>query len=155
MPTEWAVRLFITFAMDMHKKDKMEINIQVILLLLLVGLLAGMMSGFVGIGGGVVMVPAMVYLLGFSQLQAQGTSLAVLVMPVGILAVMNYYKAGQMEVSAALVIAIGFVVGGFFGSKYALKLPEHKVKFVFALLMLYVVGKMLYTSGMKWWAEVH
>jgi uncharacterized membrane protein YfcA len=155
MPPEWAVRLFITFAMDMHKKDKMEINIQVILLLLLVGLLAGMMSGFVGIGGGVVMVPAMVYLLGFSQLQAQGTSLAVLVMPVGILAVMNYYKAGQMEVSAALVIAIGFVVGGFFGSKYALKLPEHKVKFVFALLMLYVVGKMLYTSGMKWWAEVH
>lgn len=131
----------------------MEINIQVVLLLLLVGLLAGMMSGFVGIGGGVVMVPALVYLLGFSQLQAQGTSLAVLVMPVGILAVMNYYKAGQMDVTAALVIAIGFVVGGFFGSKYALKLPEHKVKFVFALLMLYVVGKMLYTSGMKWWAE--
>jgi uncharacterized protein len=137
----------------MHKKNKMEINIQVVLLLLLVGLLAGMMSGFVGIGGGVVMVPALVYLLGFSQLQAQGTSLAVLVMPVGILAVMNYYKAGQMDVTAALVIAIGFVVGGFFGSKYALKLPEHKVKFVFALLMLYVVGKMLYTSGMKWWAE--
>lgn len=131
----------------------MEISLQTILILVIIGLAAGLMSGFVGIGGGIVMVPIMVYGLGFSQMQAQGTSLAVLAMPVGILAVMNYYKAGEMSVPAALLIACGFIIGGYFGSKYALKLPEHKVKFVFALLMIVIMGKMLISSGMKWFGS--
>lgn len=131
----------------------MEISVQMILLLVAVGLAAGLMSGFVGIGGGVIMVPVLYYGLGFSQMSAQGTSLAVLAMPVGILAVMNYYKAGEVSIPAALLIACGFVVGGYFGSKYALKLPEHKVKFIFALIMIIVMVRMLYSSGMKWFGS--
>jgi len=129
---------------------KMEFTTQTVLLLILVGLLAGLLSGFVGVGGGMVIVPALVYMLGFSQLQAQGTSLAVLLLPVGILAVWNYHKSGNIDISVALVIAATFVLGGYFGSKFALKLPEHKVKFIFGLFMLYVAIRMLYSSGIRW-----
>jgi len=128
----------------------MEFTTQTVLLLILVGLLAGLLSGFVGVGGGMVIVPALVYMLGFSQLQAQGTSLAVLLLPVGILAVWNYHKSGNIDISVALVIAATFVLGGYFGSKFALKLPEHKVKFIFGLFMLYVAIRMLYSSGIRW-----
>jgi len=131
----------------------MEFTIQTIVLLALVGLVAGLMSGFVGIGGGVVIVPGLVYILGFSQMQAQGTSLGVLLLPVGILAVWNYHKADNIHISAALIIAVAFVVGGYFGSKYALRLPEHKVKFIFGLFMLYVAARLLLGSGMKWFGS--
>ena len=122
-------------------------------MLVLVGFLAGMLSGFVGVGGGIIIVPALVFILGMTQLQAQGTSLAVMLLPVGIFAVMNYYKAGNIQTSAALIIAATFVVGAYFGSKYALRLPEHKVKFVFGFFMLYVAIKMVYSSGMKWFGS--
>ncbi len=131
----------------------MEFTTQTVLLLILIGLLAGLLSGFVGVGGGMIIVPALVYVLGFSQMQAQGTSLSVLLLPVGILAVWNYHKSGNIDISVALVIAAAFVVGGFFGSKYALKLPEHKVKFFFGLFMLYVAFRMLYTSGIRWFGS--
>jgi uncharacterized protein len=129
---------------------KMEFGIQTLLLLALIGLAAGVMSGFVGIGGGLIIVPGLIYVLGFTQLQAQGTSLAVLLLPVGILAVWNYHRAGNIHAAAALTIAAFFVVGGYFGSKYALRLPEYKVKFVFGLFMLYVAVRMLYFSGVRW-----
>ena len=128
---------------------KMELSIAQLLLLLLVGLLAGALSGFVGVGGGIIIVPAMVYLLGMTQMQGQGISLAVLMLPVGVLGVMNYYKAGHIQFNYAFIIAAGFVVGSYFGSKYALKLPEHKVKFIFGLLLLYIAGQMLWKSGAK------
>lgn len=127
----------------------MELTIAQLLLLLLIGLLAGALSGFVGVGGGVIIVPAMVYLLGMTQMQGQGISLAVLMLPVGVLGVMNYYKAGHVNFNFAFVIAAGFVVGSYFGSKYALKLPEHKVKFIFGLFLLYIAGQMLWKSGSK------
>ncbi|MBX7051186.1 MAG: TSUP family transporter [Flavobacteriales bacterium] len=127
----------------------MELSIAQLLLLLLVGLLAGALSGFVGVGGGIIIVPAMVYLLGMTQMQGQGISLAVLMLPVGVLGVMNYYKAGHIQFNYAFIIAAGFVVGSYFGSKYALKLPEHKVKFIFGLLLLYIAGQMLWKSGAK------
>lgn len=127
----------------------MELTIAQLLLLLLIGLLAGALSGFVGVGGGVIIVPAMVYLLGMTQMQGQGVSLAVLMLPVGVLGVMNYYKAGHVNFNFAFVIAAGFVVGSYFGSKYALKLPEHKVKFIFGLFLLYIAGQMLWKSGSK------
>ncbi|MBL0316621.1 MAG: sulfite exporter TauE/SafE family protein [Flavobacteriales bacterium] len=127
----------------------MELTIAQLLLLLLIGLLAGALSGFVGVGGGVIIVPAMVYLLGMTQMQGQGISLAVLMLPVGVLGVMNYYKAGHVNFNYAFVIAAGFVVGSYFGSKYALKLPEHKVKFIFGLFLLYIAGQMLWKSGSK------
>lgn len=103
-----------------------------------IGIAAGYLSGFVGIGGGIVMVPAMVYFLGLSQHTAQGTSLAVLSIPVGILGVINYYQKGHVQLPYAAVIAVCFVVGSYFGSKYALKLDASMVRRVFGVLMLIV-----------------
>jgi len=123
-------------------------TIQTIFLLILIGLFAGMMSGFIGIGGGVVMVPALVYLMGLSQHEAQGTSLILMLPPIGILAVMNYYKAGQLNIWYGVVIAFAFVIGGYFGSKIALKMSPSKVKLIFGVLMLYIAVKMIY-SGLK------
>lgn len=132
---------------------KMDISISHLIILVIVGLMAGALSGFVGVGGGIIIVPAMIYFLNVPQLQAQGISLAVLLMPVGAFGVWNYYKAGHVDFRFALVIAAGFVVGSYFGSRYALKLPEHKIKFIFGLLLLYVAGQMLWKSGSKWFSE--
>lgn len=123
-------------------------TIQTILILLAIGLIAGAMSGFVGIGGGVIMVPALIYILGMSQHEAQGTSLFLMLPPIGILAVMNYWKADSLNWKYGLIIALAFVVGGYFGSKLALKLSPALVKVIFGILMLYISVKMIY-SGYK------
>ncbi len=123
-------------------------TIQTIILLVLIGIFAGAMSGFIGIGGGVVMVPALVYIMGLSQHEAQGTSLILMLPPIGILAVMNYYKAGKLNINYGIIIAIAFVIGGYFGSKLALKMSPSKVKLIFGVLMLYIAGKMIF-SGIK------
>ncbi len=128
----------------------MDLSFSTILILILIGVCAGLLSGFVGVGGGMIIVPGLIYLLGKGQLEAQGTSLAVIMLPVGILGVMNYYKAGNVNINYALVIAIAFVVGSYFGSKYALKVPEHKIKVIFGVFLLYVAIRMLHSGGMKW-----
>ncbi len=115
---------------------------QTILILVIIGLLAGILSGFVGVGGGIILVPALV-LFGMSQYDAQGTSLALLLAPVGVFAVMNYYKAGHVKVNTALILSLGFVVGAYFGSKLSLKIPEDIVKKVFAAFMIVVAVKLL------------
>ncbi|MCB0789462.1 MAG: sulfite exporter TauE/SafE family protein, partial [Flavobacteriales bacterium] len=89
-------------------------SLTTLLLLVIIGLLAGVLSGFVGVGGGLIIVPALVYIMGLSQHEAQGTSLGVLLLPVGILAVMNYYRSGQLDIRYALIIAAAFVAGGYF-----------------------------------------
>lgn len=132
----------------------MDFSTSQILILILVGLLAGALSGFVGVGGGIIVVPAMIYFMNMNQMQAQGISLALLMLPVGILGVMNYYKAGHIQFSYVVLLAVGFIVGNYFGSKYAMRLPEHKIKFMFALLMLYVAVHMLWKSGSKWISEL-
>jgi uncharacterized membrane protein YfcA len=113
-------------------------SITTILILVLIGLFAGILSGFVGVGGGVVIVPALVFFLGIIQHQAQGTSLFVLAMPVVILALMNYAKSNNVNWTYGAVIAATFVIGGYFGSKLSLKLSPGIVKFVFGLIMTYV-----------------
>lgn len=132
----------------------MDFSTSQLIILVLIGLIAGTLSGFVGIGGGVLIVPALVYFLHLTQMQAQGVTLAVLVMPVGILGVMNYYKGGNVNFNFALIIAIGFVIGSYFGSKYAHRLPDYKVKFIFAVFILYVAIKMLWDSGVKWFGAI-
>lgn len=113
-----------------------------LLMLVLIGLLAGMLSGLVGIGGGIIMVPLLL-LLGFSQHQAQGTSLAVLVVPVTAVAVYNYYKEGFIDWKFAAIIAVFFVVGGYFGSKLAISIDQKMLKKIFGVVLLLVAGKMI------------
>lgn len=123
-------------------------NIGTLLILIAIGILAGMLGGFVGVGGGLIVVPALMYFLGVNQIDAQGTSLAMMLPPIGILAVWNYHKSGNVNFTYAMIIAISFIVGGYFGSKIALKIPVNKVKLIFGLLMLYTSIRMIY-SGMK------
>ena len=133
----------------------MDFSVTQLLILVLVGLLAGALSGFVGVGGGIIIVPAMIYFMNMNQMQAQGVSLALLMLPVGILGVMNYYKAGHIQFNYVLILAVGFVLGNYFGSKYAMKVPEHKIKFFFSLLMLFVAFQMLWKSGSKWLSQLY
>ncbi len=119
---------------------------QTIYILIVIGILAGILSGFVGVGGGVVIVPALVYVLGMSQHEAQGTSLFILLLPIGVLAVMNYYKSGNLNWKFGLIVAAAFVIGGYVGSKLALKLSEGVVKLIFGIVMAYVSYRMI-TSG--------
>ena len=114
-----------------------------IIILLCIGLFAGMLSGFVGVGGGIIMVPALVYFLSMSQLQAQGTSLAVLLLPVGVLAVYNYHKQGLVDVQAAIIIALTFLVGDFIGSKINISIKKESVKKIFGAILLLVAIKMI------------
>jgi uncharacterized membrane protein YfcA len=114
-----------------------------ILILLVVGLAAGMLSGMVGVGGGIIIVPALVYFLGFTQHAAQGTTLFMFLFPIGILGVMNYYKAGNVDWKAALFICTTFVAGSYFGSKLAISLDQVTVKRIFGGLILVMGIKML------------
>jgi uncharacterized membrane protein YfcA len=116
---------------------------QLIIILVIIGLAAGMLSGLVGVGGGIIIVPALVFFLGFSQHEAQGTSLGLLLLPVGILAVMNYYNKGYIDVKVVLVMCLAFVVGGWLGSKLALSLSQEVIKKVFAIVLFYTAFKML------------
>ncbi len=118
-------------------------------LLILIGLMAGFLSGLIGIGGGVIIVPALVILLGFSQKLAQGTSLGILLLPVGILAVIQYYKQGYLNVNYVAIVATTFVIGGFLGSKLALSLSDEKMKKIFAIIMLLIAIKMLFFDTSK------
>jgi hypothetical protein len=115
-----------------------------IIIIILTGLAAGILGGMVGIGGGIIIVPALVYFLAFSQHQAQGTSLALMLFPVGILGVINYYKKGYVDFRYAGLLAIGFVLGSYLGSKFSLSLPQLTVKKIFAVIMLLVALKMLF-----------
>lgn len=118
----------------------------IVITLILIGFLAGGLSGFVGIGGGVVIVPALVYVMGLSQHEAQGTSLLLMLPPIGILAVMNYYKAGHINWAYGIIIAAAFVAGGYFGSKLSLKLSPGLVKLSFGIMMAYVSFMMIWSG---------
>jgi uncharacterized membrane protein YfcA len=119
-------------------------TIQTIVLLVVVGLLAGILSGLVGLGGGVIIVPALVFLLGFSQHQATGTSLGILLLPAGIFAVINYYQKGLIDVRVVLLIFVGFLAGGWLGSKISLSINETLLKKIFAVVLLLIAGKVLF-----------
>ncbi len=118
-------------------------TLQIIVSLILIGILAGVLSGLVGVGGGIIMVPLLILFFGFNQHQAQGTSLAVLAVPVTAVAVFTYYKEGQINIKYAAVIAVFFVVGSIFGSKLALTLDQNILKKIFAIVLLVIAGKML------------
>lgn len=127
----------------MTPQPKTIMNPQIIITLVIIGLASGMLSGLVGVGGGIIIVPALVFFLGFSQLQAQGTSLGLLLLPVGILAVMNYYQKGHIDLKVVGIMSVAFVLGGYLGSKIALVISEALIKKIFAVLLFYTAIKML------------
>lgn len=121
-------------------------DIQTLIILLLVGFFAGFASGMVGIGGGVVIVPALVYFLSLSQHQAQGVSIGMLLMPVGFLAAYNYYKQGNLNFQYSLIIGLTFIGGAWAGSKLSLSLTGDSMKKIFAAVMLLLSLKMLFSK---------
>lgn len=124
-------------------------DIQTILIIIMVGVAAGMLSGLVGVGGGIIIVPSLVYFIGFSQKTAQGTSLGLILLPVGILGVLQYYKQGHLDVKVVCILAIGFLAGSYFGSKIALSISQETLKKVFAVLMILIAVKMLFLDKPK------
>jgi uncharacterized protein len=128
---------------------KTTMDIQTMLIIILVGIAAGVLGGLVGVGGGIIIVPALVYFIGFSQKTAQGTSLGLIMLPVGILGVLQYYKQGHVDFRVVGILAIGFLLGSYFGSKVALSLPQETIKKIFAVLMIIIAIKMLFFDKEK------
>lgn len=128
-----------------QKKDIIPIKMSTILFLVCIGLLAGFLSGILGIGGGIVMVPLLL-VIGFTQHQAQGISLAAMLPPVTLLAVLQYSKAGHVDWKIALVISATFIIGGLFGSKLAVVINEQLLKRIFGILMLIISIKMIFSK---------
>jgi uncharacterized membrane protein YfcA len=122
-----------------------------LLTLLLIGVAAGLLSGFIGIGGGLLIVPALMYFTGLSQMAAQGTSLALMLPPIGALAVMNYWKAGEVDIRAAAVMVVAFMIGGHFGSRIALAMDPLKVRLAFGTVMLFVAVRMIIQTSRELW----
>jgi len=112
--------------------------------LVVIGLLAGFLSGTMGVGGSVVMIPLLILWLGFSQHEAQGTSLAVLSVPVTLLAAFNYYKEGHVNWKFATIMAVTFIVGGYLGSKFAISINQTLLKKIFGSVLLLVALKMIF-----------
>ena len=119
-------------------------NMSTILLLIIIGLAAGILSGFIGLGGAIIIIPALVLFMGMSQYMAQGTSLAVMLPPIGLLAAWNYWKAGELNLKYAMIIAAAFLIGGYIGSKYALTVSENTLRKVFAAALFLVAMNMFF-----------
>ncbi len=117
-----------------------------IFLYLLLGLVAGILSGLIGIGGGVIIIPALVFLFGLSQHQAQGTTLALMVPPIGLLAAWTYYKQGFVDLKIAIFICMGFFLGGLLGAKLATGLSNAALEKVFGIVLLLVALKMIFAK---------
>ncbi len=112
---------------------------------LILGAIIGVISGLIGIGGGAFLIPALVYFYGMSQITAQGTSIATLLLPIGIFAFWSYYKAGHVDIKIATLVAIGFAVGGWFGGRYAQHIPDVILRRSFAALLVLIAAKLAFS----------
>lgn len=135
-------------------KNKKNMDAQTILILIATGIAAGMLGGLVGVGGGIVIVPALVYFLGFNQHTAQGTSLGLIMLPVGILGFLQYYHTCKnnghpIDFKVIGILAAGFIAGSYFGSKISLGLSVETVKKIFAILLIFIAIKMLFLDKPK------
>jgi hypothetical protein len=119
-------------------------SVSTLLIIIVIGIVTGVTAGMLGIGGAIIMIPALVFFLGFSQHMAVGTSLAVMLPPIGILAAYNFWKAGQVDLKVAIILAVAFIVGSYFGSKLALHIPQAALKKIFGVLLLLVAARMLF-----------
>ena len=113
---------------------------------IILGLIAGVFSGFLGIGGGTILIPAFVFLLGMTQLEAQGTTLALMVPPIGLLAAMRYYYNGNVKIPVAVFVCLGFFLGGLIGAHFVQKVPDLMLKRIFGVFLLIVALRMIITK---------
>ena len=118
----------------------------VVILSLIIGLVAGLFSGLLGIGGGLIMVPAFIYIFKMTQQSAQGTTLALMVLPVGLLAAITYYRAGHVNLTVALLVALGFFFGGLIGANAALSIPNEILRKIFAVALIITAVHLLLTK---------
>ena len=116
------------------------------LVLVIIGLAAGFLGGMIGLGGAIILIPALVMFLAMDQRMAQGTTMAIMLPPIGIFAAFNYYKAGYVNIKYALVIAVVFMIGGYLGSKVALNIPVSVLKRIFAVVLVLIAAKMVFTK---------
>jgi uncharacterized membrane protein YfcA len=130
----------------MKQEQTKPMDVTTIITLMIIGIFAGFASGMVGIGGGVVIVPALVFFLAMSQHQAQGVSIGMMLMPVGFLAAYNYYKSGNFNFKYSVIIGLTFVVGAYFGSKVSLTIDQVLMKRIFGVIMLILAIKMIMTK---------
>jgi len=110
---------------------------------LLLGLVAGTFSGLIGIGGAIIIIPVLVLLFGLSQHMAQGTTLALMVPPIGLLAAWTYYKAGSVDIKIAGLICLGFFLGGLIGARYATQIPDDILRKIFGVVLLVAAIRMI------------
>lgn len=115
-----------------------------IIILVIIGIAAGIFSGLIGVGGGLIMIPLFVLFIGLNQHEAQGLSLAVMLPPVTLLAALNYHQAGAINWKMALIVSSFFIIGGYFGSKFALKIDQQILRKVFGIVILIVALKMIF-----------
>jgi uncharacterized membrane protein YfcA len=111
-------------------------ELQNVVLIAVIGAAAGLLGGLLGLGGAIIIIPALVMLLGYSQQMAQGTALIMMVLPVGALAAFQYYQKGFVDVKTALIMAVFFFVGGYFGANFATSIPQDVLKKVFAVVLV-------------------
>lgn len=119
-------------------------DIQNTLIIALIGIVSGLLGGMLGLGGAIIIIPAMVMFLGYSQQMAQGTALMMMVLPVGALAAFQYYQKGFVDIKASLIMALFFVGGSYFGAKFATDIPQLLLKRVFAVMLIIIAAKMLF-----------
>lgn len=127
----------------------MKINFMSIthlIILIVIGILSGILAGVFGVGGAIVVIPALVFILGLSQHEAQGTSLAFMLPPVGILATWNYWKAGHVNWKIALVLSLTFVVGAYLGSKLTINISDRTLRRMFGVLLIVMALKMIFSK---------
>jgi hypothetical protein len=115
-------------------------------LYILLGLLAGFLSGMLGIGGGIILIPALIFIFGLNQLQAQGTTLALMIPPIGLLAAIRYYQSGNVKLGMAGFICLGFLFGGLLGANLVHSLPELLIRRIFALSLLLISLRMFFAK---------
>jgi len=120
-----------------------ENSVNQIILYVVLGLAAGILSGVIGIGGGVLIVPALVFLFGFTQQQAQGTTLALLVPPIGLLAAWTYYQHGLVNIRVAVFIAVGFILGSLYGARFAVGISNSTLERFFGAIIILIGLKMV------------
>ena len=121
-------------------------NMTSILLLIAIGLVAGTLGGMVGLGGGIILIPALILIMKLDQQTAQGTSIAIMLPPIGLFAVYNYYKAGYVNIKYAMIIAAAFMVGGYLGSSIALKISADLMRKIFSILLVVIAIKMFFSG---------